>query len=107
MAENRPADRLAVVSPIADDRSQRAVDLVEQEADERCITLIGGCQGRRQDLAGVGIDREMQLPPGPARLAALLFQVPFAGHEDLQASAADHDLDQTVKSTIPYESIEL
>ena len=59
--------------------------------NEGCITLISGRQRRRQDRAGVGIDGEMQLPPGPTRLSAVLLQMPLVGPEHRQAGGVDDD----------------
>src|SRR3712207_8439948 len=56
-------------------------DLVEQGADLRAIIdrLVG--QRRGDDPAGVDIHAEMQLPPGPARLAAVLLDQPLRSEE--------------------------
>jgi hypothetical protein len=55
-------------STIGENRSERAGALVERRADQECVTLLCGCQFEREDLAAVGIDRRMELPPAPTRL---------------------------------------
>jgi hypothetical protein len=44
------------------------------------------------DLAAVWVDRQMELAPAPARLAAMLLVQPIGGPDHLQPHAVDHDL---------------
>ena len=53
-------DRLAVVGAVGRHRGDGAMDLVEQWADLRGVALLGGGQLGGEDLAGAGIDREME-----------------------------------------------
>jgi hypothetical protein len=66
-------DRLAVVGAIGRDRGDGAGGSIEQRADQGGVALLAGGQLGGEDLAAVGIDREMELSPGPpATLAVLL-----------------------------------
>jgi hypothetical protein len=51
--------------------------LVQQGADLRAVIHVVGGQRGRDDLAGVGIPAEVELPPGPARAGAVLLDQPL------------------------------
>src|SRR3712207_9121384 len=53
----------------------------------------------RSDLAGLGIDGDVDLAPGPARPAVLLL-VPLALAEQLQAGAVDHQMHRAVRDDL-------
>jgi hypothetical protein len=78
---DRAVDWLAIVCAISKHRRNRAVDLLEQWADQGCIAVVRGGQLRGEDLSAVRIDRQMELSPAPARLAAVLLMQPFARPE--------------------------
>src|SRR5271166_6542413 len=61
--------------------------LVKQRANQRGVALLGRGQGRSEYLAGVRIDGQVQLAPGPPIAAAMLGHPPFTGAENLQAGA--------------------
>src|SRR3712207_7033428 len=53
----------------------------------------------RSDLAGLGIDGDVDLAPGPARPAMLLL-VPLALAEQLQPGAVDHQMHRAVRDDL-------
>ena len=65
-------NRIAIVGAIRSHSGDRVRDLVEQGTDQGGIAVLGGRQLRSEDLAAVGIDRQVQLASGPARLTAML-----------------------------------
>jgi hypothetical protein len=81
VAGDGAVDRLAIVCAISKHCGDRAVDLVEQRADQRGIAVVRRGQFRGEDLSAVRIDRQMELSPAPARLAAVLLMQPFARPE--------------------------
>jgi len=70
-----------VVSAVAGEGGHRSRHLIEQGADLGAVVDLLRCQRRRDDLPGVGIQADVQLAPGPARLGAMLLDqpLPFAG----------------------------
>src|SRR6202043_1760554 len=56
-------DAVLVVCAVAGERSDGIVNLVEQGTDLRAVIEIIGCQRRRDDAAGVGIDTDVQFAP--------------------------------------------
>ena len=52
---------------------------------------MGGQRGG-YDLAGVGIPAEVQFPPGPSRLGAVLFDQPFTRPAELEARAVHQQM---------------
>jgi hypothetical protein len=74
----------AVVRTVSDDRGDGAGDLLEQGADQGGITLFGGGQLGGEDLAARGIDRQVELAPGPPATLAMLLGQPLAGAVYLQ-----------------------
>jgi hypothetical protein len=68
---------LSIICAISKYCGNRAVDLVEQRADQRRIAVVRGGQFRGEDLTAVGIDRQVELAPAPARLAAVLLVPPL------------------------------
>src|SRR4051812_14463177 len=97
MRDDGPVDWLSVVSANGEHGGEWAVDLIEQRADPGSVAVVRGGQFRGQDLAAVRIDRQMELPPSPARLAAVLLVQPLARPKHLQAGAVDHDVDRTLR----------
>ena len=66
----------AVVGAIGGDRGDGNGDLIEQRADQGGVALLGGGQLGGEDLAALGIYREVELTPAPpAMLGMLLDQV--------------------------------
>jgi hypothetical protein len=58
--------------------------LIEQGADLGAVVHLLGGQRHRDDLPGVGIQADVQLAPGPARLGTMLLNQPLAGPAELQ-----------------------
>ncbi len=75
---NAGVDAVLVVSAVAGERGHCARDLVEQGADLGAVIDLLGCERRGDDLARLGIQADVQLPPGPARLGAVLLLQPLA-----------------------------
>ena len=88
---------LAIVCAISKHRGDRAVDLVEQRADQGHVAVVRRGQFRGEDLAVVRIDHQVKLPPAPARLAAVLLVQPISGPEHLQPRAVDHHVDRAAR----------
>jgi hypothetical protein len=63
---------LAIVSTIGHDARDLALDLLEQDRHLASISGFLAGQHTRNDLAGLGVNGEMQLAPGPAGSAVLL-----------------------------------
>jgi len=61
--------------------------LIEQGANLGAVVDLLCRQHRRDDLPGVGIQADVQLPPGPARLGAVFLDQPLARAAELQAGA--------------------
>jgi hypothetical protein len=57
--------------------------VVERSVGHRGVVGILPGHLNGDDLDTVGIDADMQLPPGPAAGCALLFDQPFAGAVEL------------------------
>ena len=83
--EDGPVGGLAIIRAVRQHRGNRAIDLVEQRADQGGVALVRGGQLGGQDVAAVGIDGQVQPAPAAARLAAVLLMQPLARTEDLQA----------------------
>jgi hypothetical protein len=64
-------DGLAVVGAVRRDARDLALDLVEQARHLTGVIGIVAGQDAGGDLAGRGIESEMELPPGPACPAVL------------------------------------
>jgi hypothetical protein len=60
-------DRFAIIGPIGRDRGDEASDLIEQRADQGGVALLGGGQLGGEDLAAVGINREVEMLWGRRR----------------------------------------
>src|SRR3954462_7578777 len=84
---NTAVDTLLIIRPVASQRGDWAVGLVEQGTDLRAIIGILVGQHRRDDPPGVGIHADVELPPGPARAGAVLLNQPLAHATQLQARA--------------------
>ena len=84
---DRGGNAFLVVGAVRGERDHRCRHLVEQGANLGAIIGILVGQHRRDDLAGVGIHAEVQLPPGPARAGAVLLDQPLARATQLQARA--------------------
>ena len=78
MVEDSLVGGIAIIRAVRQYRGNRAIDLVEQRADQGSIALVRGGQLGGQDVAAVGIDGEVQPAPAPARLAAVLLLQPLA-----------------------------
>ena len=63
-----------VALAIVGGRGHRARDLVEQGANLGTVVGLFGRERSGDDLAGVGIHADVQLPPRPSRLGAVLLQ---------------------------------
>jgi hypothetical protein len=71
-------DVVLVVGAITGERGHWPFYLVEQGTDPgRIIDIVCG-QFRGDDLAGIGVHADMQLPPGSACLGAVFLDQPFS-----------------------------
>jgi hypothetical protein len=69
---------ILIVASSSNERGQRTADLVEQGTDLCAVTNLFAGRRRSRNLTGLRVHTEMQLPPDPARLGALLFNQPLA-----------------------------
>jgi len=74
---NAGVNAVLVIPAIAGERGHRACDLIEQGADLGAVVDLLGCERGSDDLAAAGIQANVQLPPGPARLGALFLLQPL------------------------------
>jgi len=71
-------DTVLIVGAVARERGNGIGDLVQQKADLGAVVHVLASQQGGDDLPGAGIQAEVQLPPGPAHLGAVLLVQPFA-----------------------------
>ena len=83
---------ILIVGAIAGERGHRIRDLIEQGADLSAVIDVFAGQRRSHDLAGLSIDTEVQFPPGPAPLGAMLLNQPLAGTASLQPRAVHQEV---------------
>jgi hypothetical protein len=76
---DRPIHVLAVVCPVAGERRQRVLDLIEQRAELGAVISLVARQLGGDDLAAAGVDAQVQLAPGAALPGAVLVDQPLAG----------------------------
>src|ERR1700712_2339811 len=76
-------DRLPVIGAIGYHRTDLALNLVQQIRERRDIADIIRGQFHRGNLLRIGVNREMQLTPAPARPDPVLLIKPFALTVDL------------------------
>src|SRR5713226_1915460 len=72
-------------------------DLLEQRANLGGVALVVGRELGREDLAGAGIDREVELAPGPLAALAMLLDQPLARAVDLHAGRVDHHVNGSAR----------
>ena len=84
---NSLGDLILIVAAVGGEGSDWIGDLFKQSVSHRGIIdfLVGHCDG--DDLAAGGVDTDMQLAPGSSAGRSVLFDQPFAGSSELQASA--------------------
>ena len=99
MVGNDLVHRFAIVRTVRHHGDDLALERLEQRRD--LTGIIRGIVGQHagDDLAGAGIDRDVELAPGPARPAVLLF-IPLALAEELQTGAVDHQLQRAVRDDL-------
>jgi hypothetical protein len=85
-------DAILVVGAIAGERRDGPGHLTKQRADLRGVIHIVRRQIGRDDLARLGIQADMQLPPGAAGLGAVLLDQPLAGATELQSRAVHQQM---------------
>ena len=96
---------LAVIGAIGRELADRHIDLVEQRFHLRGVAGILVGHDMSDDLAAVGIQRQMQLSPSPPRPGAVLLFQPLAGAVDLEPGAVDEDMDGPFSwnpATLPF-----
>src|SRR5271155_2803934 len=72
-------DVVAIERAVTREGNDRPRHLVEERPDLRAVIDIWIGQLDCNDLTGVGVHANMQLPPGPARPCAVLLDQPLAG----------------------------
>ena len=66
--------------------------MTKQRADLRGVIHVVCRQIGRDDLARIGIQADMQLPPGTVGLGAVLLDQPLAGATELQSCAVHQQM---------------
>jgi hypothetical protein len=94
---DRGIDIRCVTGAVAGERCDRPGDLIEQRPDPRSLIDVVPYQFRGDDLTGVSIQADVQLPPGPARPGTMLLHLPLPRTRKLQAAVV-HDLVHPVRS---------
>src|SRR3984885_746134 len=89
---NRLADPVLIITAVGGEGSDGIGDLIEKRVNHRTIIDVFPRHFDCDDLAAVGIDPDMQLPPGSATGRAVLFNQPFAGSAELQPSAVHQQM---------------
>jgi hypothetical protein len=85
---NGPVDWLAIIGTIGHHARNLSLDLLEQDWHLASIMSIVAGQHTRDNLAGLGINDQMQLAPGSA-CPSVSLGIPLAPSEQLQAGAVD------------------
>jgi hypothetical protein len=70
---------ISIVRAVTGERRDRNCDLIEQWSDLRAIIDVIACQLRRNDLAGVSVHPDVELPPRTPSLRTVLFEQPLTG----------------------------
>jgi hypothetical protein len=73
--KDSPVGGVAVICAVRQHCGNRAIDLVEQRANQGSVALVSELGG--QDVAAVGIDGEVQPAPAATRLTAVLLMQPL------------------------------
>src|SRR4051812_3427498 len=81
-----------VVRAVRREGGDRVRDLVQQGADLGGVVLVAVGQRGGHDPAGLGVHAEMELPPRPAPLGAVLLDQPLARAGELQPRAVDQQV---------------
>ncbi len=84
-----------IIRAVGGDAGDLALDLLEQDRQLAGIVGLLVGQGVSDDLAGLGVEGDVQFPPG-ARRSAVLLLLPFAATEQLQSGAVDHEVQRAV-----------
>jgi glutathione S-transferase len=89
---NRLTDLVLIVGAVGREGGNGIGDLTEQRIRHRGIVdfLPGHLNG--DDLAAIGIDADVQLPPRPPAGRSVLFDQPFAGSAQLQPGAVHEQM---------------
>src|SRR3954454_3801186 len=74
------------------DGGDRVRDLVQQGPDLGGVVFVAVGQGGGHDPAGLGVHAEMELPPRPVPLGAVLLDQPLARAVELQPRAVDQQV---------------
>ena len=90
MALHNPPNRIADTGAVAHERDDGFTHLAQQRYDVSGVVHVPGREIEADDLAGVGVETDMQLRPGSAPCRAVLFDLPFRSTAEPQAGAG-HD----------------
>ena len=85
-------DALSIIPAVAGERGNGTINLIERGTDLRAVVNIVGGQRRRDDLASVRIDSDVQFTPRTAPARAMLLDQPLAGTGQLQSSAVHQQM---------------
>ena len=86
----------AIIRTIRSELADLVIDLIQQRLQLRGITGFLICQTMCNDLATVGINRQVQFSPATAGLCPMLFFQPLAGALDLQPGAVDQHVKRCI-----------
>jgi hypothetical protein len=89
-------DRIAIIRTVRDEAGNLAIDLLKQPGNFPGVigTIVG--EGIRDDFASACVNRQVQLPPGPAT-TTVSFLIPFALSEQFQPGAVDDQMSGSVR----------
>jgi hypothetical protein len=87
MTPNSVIGRSAIIGSIGSELINLIVDLLHQRFQLRGIASFVICQAMGNDLATVGIKRQVQFSPAAARLYAMLLLEPLANTIDFEPKA--------------------
>jgi hypothetical protein len=85
-------DALLFIRAVAGERGDGTINLIKQGTDLRTVVNIVGSQRRRNDLASLGINSDVQFTPRPAPARTLLLDQPLAGTGQLQSSTVHQQM---------------
>ncbi len=71
------------------------------------VALLAACQLGRENLAGAGIDGQVQLAPRPLTALTVFLDQPLARAVDLQSGGVDHDVHRSARQGLRQRRTEL
>src|SRR5271154_1108136 len=92
---HRSINSVLIIGSVRRERSDWVIDLVEQCTSQSGVIDVLVRQFNRDNFTASGIDAYMLFTPGPPTRRAMLFNQPFIGAAEFQASAVDDETERT------------